>query len=489
MQAIKLRAVFIFVLLMISGINTQTTAAQTADAVSHVVQPGDTWAALAWRYGLDAASLQQTYGHMNRQRQPTIGSTLLLPNTGIDRTGEIIRPLASVLKTAVSHNLSPWSIIQGNNLQSPYQPLLYRLIFIPNENQAVREYPIGFAQLELSQIPAKPGEAIALRGIVESAQQVTSSLNQAALDVFQNGRFLIGITGTGAFYGSGEPELTIRTGNNPLWVQPWRFVDHEWNFQQITLTGSAAEIDQASRDAERKRLMVIWQQASTTPQWRTPFANPVDSYLEITSSFGARRSYNGGPYSTYHEGVDYAAYGGTPVLAPAAGTVVIAETLYVRGGAVIIDHGLGIYTGYYHMSNVTATPGQQVEQGQLLGEVGTTGFSTGNHLHWDLLVNGIWVDASAWQAQNMGCWILAGLGESCVTFRDHGHGKATPVLSLPTPDNGRFPHPPSSTPTKAPQTKTISFSVDCFLLDTAVFPSHQHRQQKPRTQHGRFPIR
>ena len=160
--------------------------------------------------------------------------------------------------------------------------------------------------------------------------------------------------------------------------------------------------------------MEIWTQTSDTPLWNTPFATPVDSYLEITSDFGARRSYNGGPYSTYHEGVDYAAFGGTPVIAPAAGTVVVSEFLYVRGGAVIIDHGLGIYSGYYHMASVAVTPGETVEPGQLLGEVGTTGLSTGNHLHWDLLVNGVWVDASEWQAQGMGCWILTGLGKSCV---------------------------------------------------------------------------
>ncbi len=390
-----------------------TTSAQTAVSISHIVQPGDTWTALAWQYGLDAAQLKQSYGHINQQRQPTIGSTLLLPDTGIHRTGLIVRPLESVLKTAVSHNLTPWTIVQRNHLTSPYDPLLYAPVFIPIENQPVREFPTGFVQLELSQIPAKPGQAIGVRGIVQSQRTVFVSLSGAEMDVFENGRNFIALTGTGAFFGAGEPELVVRIDGEPLWTQPWRFEDDEWTFQQITLTGPAAEIDQASRDAERQRLMEIWQQTTNVPQWTTPFATPVDSYLEITSDFGARRSYNGGPYSTYHEGVDFAAFGGTLVQAPAAGTVVVAENLYVRGGAVIIDHGLGIYTGYYHMSSVAATPGQHVEQGQLLGEVGTTGLSTGNHLHWDLLVNGIWVDASAWQAHDMGCWILIGFGESC----------------------------------------------------------------------------
>ncbi len=412
MQTINLRVLFLFVLFMLLGVHVHTTSAQTAVSIPHIVQPGDTWTALAWQYGLDTAQLKQSYGHMNQQRQPTIGSTLLLPDTGINRTGLIVRPVESVLKTAVSHNLTPWTIAQRSQLTTPYQSLLYTPIFIPIENQPVREFPIGFAQLELSQIPAKPGQAIGLRGIVQPERQVSVSLSSTEMDVFENGRNFIALTGTGAFFGAGEPELTIRIDGEPLWTQPWRFEDDEWNFQQITLTGSAAEIDQAARDAERQQLMEIWQQATNTPQWTTSFATPVDSYLEITSDFGARRSYNGGPYSTYHEGVDFAAFGGTPVLAPAAGTVVVAENLYVRGGAVIIDHGLGVYTGYYHMAGVAVTPGQHVEPGELLGEVGTTGLSTGNHLHWDLLVNGIWVDAAAWQAQGMGCWILNGFGGS-----------------------------------------------------------------------------
>jgi murein DD-endopeptidase MepM/ murein hydrolase activator NlpD len=93
--------------------------------------------------------------------------------------------------------------------------------------------------------------------------------------------------------------------------------------------------------------------------------------------------------------------------------VVVAEPLYVRGGAVIIDHGLGIYTGFYHMSTVLVMPGEVVQPGQTIGAVGTTGLSTGNHLHWDLLVNGVWVDAQAWLAQDMACWVLAAWGRAC----------------------------------------------------------------------------
>jgi murein DD-endopeptidase MepM/ murein hydrolase activator NlpD len=184
----------------------------------------------------------------------------------------------------------------------------------------------------------------------------------------------------------------------------------EWIFQQLTLTGSAAAIDQESIAQERARLFEIWDVAAPIAHWDGSFQEPIRSYVYLSAPYGARRSYNGGPYRTYHEGVDYAAYGGTPVYAAASGTVVVAEFLYVRGGAVIVDHGWGVYTGYYHMSDVAAEVGQWVEAGQHIGGVGTTGLSTGNHLHWDLLVGGVWVDGLAWLEQDMGCWLL---GERC----------------------------------------------------------------------------
>jgi murein DD-endopeptidase MepM/ murein hydrolase activator NlpD len=112
--------------------------------------------------------------------------------------------------------------------------------------------------------------------------------------------------------------------------------------------------------------------------------------------------------------VDFSAYGGTEVYAPADAKTALAEQLHVRGGAVILDHGLGIFTGYYHLSEVHVAAGDLVEAGQLLGRVGSTGLSTGNHLHWDLLVGGTWIDAMAWIEQDMACWILVGVVQNCV---------------------------------------------------------------------------
>lgn len=381
---------------------------------THLVQPGDTWTALAWRYGLEQETLQRAYAHPNRQRQPVIGTTLLLPDTGQDFTGRILRlNEGGLLATAVTSNLAPWQIAQLNGLPHPYTPTLYRPLFIPGGTEPVRELPAGFDSLELSHTTPQPGWGLAFRGLTGQPITITARLDGMAFDSFGNGRHQVGLIGIDDFYKIRQPELAIQPEGQPLWSQPWQFVNGDWTFNQLTLTGAAAAITQEQIAAERAMLFELWSQADPTPQWSAPFQLPITNYLEITSLYGARRSYNGGPYSSSHEGVDFAAYGGTAVYAPAAGTIAIAEPLAVRGNAVIIDHGLGVYSGYYHLSSLSVSPGDHVEPGQQVGAVGTTGFSTGNHLHWDFLVAGQWVDALAWANQDMGCWVLAGWGTPC----------------------------------------------------------------------------
>jgi hypothetical protein len=377
---------------------------------------------LAWRYGIDQETLQSAYAHPNRQRQPVIGSTLLLPDMGQDFTGRILRldeggllatAASTSLSAGVTDNLSPGQIAQLNGLPHPYTPTLYRPLFIPGGTEPVRELPAGFTSLELSHTTPQPGWGLAFRGLTGQPVTVTAWLDGMAFDCFGNGRHQIGLTGVDDFYEIRQPELAIQPVGQPLWSQPWQFVDGDWTYNQITLTGTAAAITQEQIAAERARLFELWSQAGPTPQWSAPFRLPITDYLEITSLYGARRSYNGGPYNSSHEGVDFAAYGGTAVYAPAAGTIAIAEPLTVRGNAVIIDHGLGVYSGYYHLSALSVSPGDHVEPGQQVGAVGSTGFSTGNHLHWDFLVAGQWVDALAWTNQDMACWVLAGWGTPC----------------------------------------------------------------------------
>ncbi len=386
-----------------------------AEPTYHTVQPGDTWLALSLRYQVSVEELRLANPHPNPLRQPTIGDTVRIPPTAAEpTTGRLLRSEnGGLLQLAANLQVNPWQLEHHNGLAHLSRPLFGRALFVPGGESAPTEYPSGFHSLELSQIPARPGEALVLRALVGNVEQFNVRLGSAHFDSFVNHPHAVSVGGTGAFFTPGAPELTITSPGQPIWSQPWRIVPGTWDYDQVTLTGEAAAIDQAAIAAERERLFQIWSVRSEEPQWTTSFQLPINSFLGISSTFGARRSYNGGPYSTYHEGLDFSAYAGTPVYAPAAGTVVLAEMLYVRGGAVIIDHGLGIYSGFYHMSEVHAQPGQKVEAGTLLGQVGTTGLSSGNHLHWDLLVAETWVDAAAWRDQDLACWLLQGWGRPC----------------------------------------------------------------------------
>ncbi len=398
-------------------LNPQRSNAQgESPPFDHLVEVGDTWTALAWRYGKSVEDLQSSNPHINRQRQPVIGQIIDIPSPILQENNGSIRTEndGGILQLAVAYDLSPWEIVSLNHIKHPYRPLLFKPIFLRGGIETPKQYPAGFQSLQLSQTPAHPGQGLAIRAQLDEDLVVNSNYSNVPIATYVRDQRLVGLFGTGAFFNPGDHELAIRSVGNPLWSQPWRMVPGEWTFEEITLTGEAAAIDAESIRQERERLMAIWGERSAEPLWKNVFAVPISDYLSESSQFGARRSYNGGPYGSYHEGVDYSAYAGTAVHSPAEGTIVLAERLYVRGGAVIIDHGLGIFSGFYHLSEVLGEVGQMVEQGQIIGRVGTTGLSTGNHLHWDLLVSGTWVDGNAWLESGTACWLLEGWGKPCL---------------------------------------------------------------------------
>jgi len=133
---------------------------------------------------------------------------------------------------------------------------------------------------------------------------------------------------------------------------------------------------------------------SDTRAWLDPLAAPVTGCM--TSPFGVQRLHNGKPTGEYHGGVDQRTPEGEPIRAVAAGTITFAQQFNVLGNAVGIDHGQGLESMYLHMSRLVATPGSQVQRGDILGYAGSTGRSTGPHLHWVLSVNGINVNPAQW---------------------------------------------------------------------------------------------
>jgi murein DD-endopeptidase MepM/ murein hydrolase activator NlpD len=137
-------------------------------------------------------------------------------------------------------------------------------------------------------------------------------------------------------------------------------------------------------DEERQKLRDIFERATPERLWDGKFRIPLDG-VTTGSNFGRRRILNGNPGSP-HGGADLPGATGTPVHAAQRGRVVLAEELFFAGNTVVVDHGLGIYTFYGHLSQIDAKVGDTVETGAVLGKVGATGRVTGPHLHWGLTV-------------------------------------------------------------------------------------------------------
>jgi murein DD-endopeptidase MepM/ murein hydrolase activator NlpD len=136
--------------------------------------------------------------------------------------------------------------------------------------------------------------------------------------------------------------------------------------------------------AEQKILDEIYARVTPEKYWKGPFSLPLES--QITSPFGTKRVYNG-EMKSFHKGLDFRATVGTPIHAASAGEVVLAQNLFFSGNTVILDHGYGLFTFYFHMSKLGVKKGSHVKQGEVLGLSGATGRVTGPHLHWQAAIH------------------------------------------------------------------------------------------------------
>ncbi len=168
-----------------------------------------------------------------------------------------------------------------------------------------------------------------------------------------------------------------------------------FGYERIDLPASRTSLlDPATISLEKERLGAVINLTTAERMWEANFQQPCVG--TISSYFGSHRSYSGGPYTSYHSGVDFRAPTGTPVMAAASGTIVLAEQLPIHGNIIIVDHGWGVLTGYAHLSSMQVTAGQKVSREEVLGKVGNTGQSTGSHLHWEVWVGGTSVNGLQW---------------------------------------------------------------------------------------------
>jgi murein DD-endopeptidase MepM/ murein hydrolase activator NlpD len=161
----------------------------------------------------------------------------------------------------------------------------------------------------------------------------------------------------------------------------------DYGTEEITLPDipqahpSALDLKRDARD--RVKLARIWSRKEGPAKFMLPLGVPVRP-LPKAKSFGVKRVFNGKPAPQPHTGTDYAAPVGSPVLAVADGTVVLAEDLFFEGNSVFIDHGDGLISMYFHLASIKVEVGQEVKKGHVLGPIGSTGRATGPHLFFGI---------------------------------------------------------------------------------------------------------
>ncbi|MGC9025529.1 MAG: M23 family metallopeptidase, partial [Chloroflexia bacterium] len=246
-----------------------------------------------------------------------------------------------------------------------------------------------------------PGHTLLVRLHTSLPATISVSLEDQRLPLFPSGQEgeYIALVGLPVWSEPGTRLLTAvlrdGLGQEVVLSKTVPILPTEYPVEHIQLApGRGALLDPKILQAERERLLPIWSLLSPERLWEGPFITPTEGF--VSSPFGAMRSYNGGPVSDYHQGMDLSNITGTVVVAAARGRVVLAERLQVRGNTVILDHGWGVLSSYFHMSAIEVRVGEIVEQGQPIGRIGATGLVSGAHLHWEIRVGMVPVEPREW---------------------------------------------------------------------------------------------
>jgi murein DD-endopeptidase MepM/ murein hydrolase activator NlpD len=387
---------------------------QAASPTTYIVQDGDTLSLIARRHNTTIQAIAELNGIANPNLIIT-GQRLLIPSTGDSSPSpaqiHLVQPGETLTRIASHYGTTVSAIVEANDLSNPSQIFAGQRLAIPGSAVSA-PLPSPFVAVELKPLPVIQGQTLAIKVQTDEPVILTgyfiptglsTSANRPLTFVGESGQYwaLVGI-GPIAQVGPYFLELTATdgTGKTTRASQLVQVAAGDFATEQIILSPEKSKLlDPALIRAENERLSQVFGTFSQQQLWEGPFRVPLPGPLRVTSAFGTRRSYGSGPPTSYHGGIDYGAETGTPVLAAGRGRVVLAEELTVRGNAVIIDHGLGIYSGYYHLAEITVEAEQELELGDPIGKVGNTGLSTGPHLHWEIRVGGVYVDPLQWTRQ------------------------------------------------------------------------------------------
>jgi hypothetical protein len=255
-----------------------------------------------------------------------------------------------------------------------------------------------------SGVSLKPQELVlggyAIVYLDEAADAATVTFGEKQYPMLRSGNRWWAIIGVGAFTRPGLAPVRVvyrPEGKNTQEsiVTSIQIVERAFPIEHIELDEqTAALLAPEIVQNELNKRAAIYSGYTMQRMWSGPFQRPATA--AISSTYGEGRSYNSGPVTDYHKGTDFAGEQGAPVYAAAAGRVVFADELQVRGNAIIIDHGAGVFSAYHHLSGFSVQTGEMVSAGKQIGAIGRTGLATGPHLHWEVIIRGVEVDGEIW---------------------------------------------------------------------------------------------
>ncbi len=164
--------------------------------------------------------------------------------------------------------------------------------------------------------------------------------------------------------------------------------DKDYGIRRLTLPKNMVDLDAETLKRAKKESGImrrLWDAPPSIPYWNGPFERPIPG--EVVGSFGRRSIINNQPRAP-HSGVDLKAEKGTPIKAINHGIATFTGAHFFTGQTVVMDHGGGIQSMYFHLEKILVQQGKMIEKGQVIGLVGSTGRATGPHLHWGIRING-----------------------------------------------------------------------------------------------------
>lgn len=353
--------------------------------------------------------------HITSPSEVMAGTKLLVTlseESKVNSPCAIVGENETFLESAVLCNQNPWGLSLSNNTNHPFISLAGRAYY---KNLLEGESPSGLIDQALNSVTISPlplvqGETFTIRVNSNSPVSLQGELAGNTLHFFsQEDNHYLALQGIHAMADPGIYTFkltgTLSDGSNFEFEQPILLVSGDYP-NDPPLTVDAATIDPLVTEPELELVKNLIDESNPTRYWSGIFQSPGE-YNEYNSLFGVRRSYNDSPYDTFHTGLDFAGGVGLPIYAPADGVVVFAGPLTVRGNATFIDHGWGVYSGYFHQSEIKVKVGDKVTKGQIIGLVGNTGRvdganeyeGAGAHLHWEIWVNGVQVNPYYWLLQ------------------------------------------------------------------------------------------